>query len=55
MTPEQIELFKQHKCPLCGAPMLLFRTIFMKGCPDCYTRFEWPLKEDQPPLIKHQR
>lgn len=55
LTPEQLKLFNDHKCPYCKTTMLTFRSQFMKGCVDCYRTFNWPLKEDQQPLIKYQR
>lgn len=55
MTTEQIELFKNDKCPYCKVSLLLFRSQFMKGCVDCYRTYNWPLDENQAPLIKYQR
>lgn len=55
LTEEQMDLFRDNKCPFCRTSMLTFRTQFMKGCVDCYRIYTWPLNEDQQPLIKYQR
>lgn len=55
LTLEQMELFKEHKCPYCKTSMLTFRSKFMKGCVDCYRTYTWPLNENQQPLVKYQR
>jgi hypothetical protein len=55
LSPEQLKLFNEHKCPYCKTGMLTFRSQFIKGCVECYRTYNWPLNEDQQPLIKYQR
>lgn len=46
-----------EKCPACGAPMLIFRSYNYKQCvgKNCGKRFDFFLKPEQQPLVKHQR
>jgi protein-arginine kinase activator protein McsA len=49
--------FKKEKqttkqCHKCGNEyLLLFATLNLKSCPDCYTDIPWYLEDEQKPLI----
>lgn len=45
----------EHICPICNKSMLLFRSYNYKQCVECGSKYEWKLKPNQQPLIKHQR
>jgi protein-arginine kinase activator protein McsA len=44
-----------ERCPKCNGALLHFRSMNKKCCSDCRTEFDWHLKENQRPLIQHQR
>lgn len=46
---------EKDKCPICGNSMLLFSSLRLKACVDCYKTFPWELDKDQKPLVQHQR
>jgi len=55
---EEKNLIKEapsRNCPKCGAAMLLFTSLNMKACVDCFAEYDWFLKPKQKPLIQYQR
>ena len=43
-------------CPNCGnTQLLLFRTLNLKSCTDCYIDIPWFLEDGQEQLITYQR
>jgi hypothetical protein len=42
-------------CASCGASLLHLPSICKKICVDCHIEYDWNLKTNQQPLIKHQR
>jgi RNA polymerase subunit RPABC4/transcription elongation factor Spt4 len=49
--PDSVKISTKH-CPICGNEnLLLFRTLNLKACTDCFRDINWYLEEDQQPLI----
>lgn len=42
-------------CVHCNLSLLIFQSYFYKVCTNCGQEYHWPLKDNQQPLIKHQR
>ena len=55
LSEAQLTRFKDHHCPFCGLGLMRLSSMNKKVCIKCDVEFSWPVKDDELPLISHQR
>lgn len=46
---------EKKRCPICGAALISFHSLFMRKCSGCGAVYEWKLGKNQEPLHKYTR